>query len=135
MELYFRLQSLPEITLEFVVCDITNRKNITRVFATHLPDIVFHAAAYKHVPLMELNPLESVHINLFGSKNLIDLSSDFNVIKFIMISTDKAVNPTNVMGATKRAAEIYLQEKAKDKSNKTIFLTTRFGNVLGSSGL
>ena len=134
MELYFRLQSLPEITLEFVVCDITNRKNITRVFATHLPDIVFHAAAYKHVPLMELNPLESVHINLFGSKNLIDLSSDFNVIKFIMISTDKAVNPTNVMGATKRAAEIYLQEKAKDKSNKTIFLTTRFGNVLGSSG-
>ncbi len=134
MELFFRMQNLPDIHLEFLVCDITNRKRITQIFKTYIPEIVFHAAAYKHVPLMELNPLESVHINLFGSKILIDLSSDFNVMKFIMISTDKAVNPTNVMGATKRAAEIYLQEKAMDENNRTIFITTRFGNVLGSNG-
>ncbi len=134
MELFFRIENIPEITLEFIVCDITNRKRITQIFNAYLPEIVFHAAAYKHVPLMELNPLESVHINLFGSKILIDLSCDFKVKKFIMISTDKAVNPTNVMGASKRAAEIYLQEKAMHQNNKTIFITTRFGNVLGSSG-
>ena len=134
MELYFRLQQTPELNVEFIVCDITNILRLTEIFQEHQPNIVFHAAAYKHVPLMELNPLEAVHVNIFGSKNLIDLSTQYNVHKFIMISTDKAVNPTNIMGASKRAAEIYVQEKSKDINCNTVFITTRFGNVLGSNG-
>ena len=134
MELYFRLRQLPGIEVEYIVCDITNNRRITQLFHQHKPNIVFHAAAYKHVPLMELNPLEAVHVNVFGSKYLIDLAVQYQIEKFIMISTDKAVNPTNVMGASKRAAEIYVQEKSKDLKCKTVFITTRFGNVLGSNG-
>ncbi len=134
MELFFQLENTPALSAEFIVCDITNIRRITNVFRAYEPQIVFHAAAYKHVPLMETNPLESVHVNIFGTKNLVDLASVHAVEKFIMISTDKAVNPTNVMGATKRAAEIYVQDVTKREKNKTIFITTRFGNVLGSNG-
>ena len=102
-----------------------------RLYDYYKPDFVFHAAAYKHVPLMEDNPSEAIYTNVLGTKNLVDLSLYFEVKKFVMISTDKAVNPTNVMGASKRIAEIYAQS---NKLSKTKFITTRFGNVLGSNG-
>jgi FlaA1/EpsC-like NDP-sugar epimerase len=118
--------------IEFVIVDITDFSRMDQLFNTFKPNIVFHAAAYKHVPLMEENPLEAVKNNVLGTKNLVDLSDKYSVEKFVMISTDKAVNPTNVMGASKRIAEIYAQ-KINENSN-TQFVTTRFGNVLGSNG-
>jgi FlaA1/EpsC-like NDP-sugar epimerase len=102
------------------------------VFQTFQPQIVFHAAAYKHVPLMEDNPAEAIKVNVEGTKIVADLSHKFKCESFVMISTDKAVNPTNVMGASKRIAEIYVQSLSKQSSTK--FTTTRFGNVLGSNG-
>ncbi|MGZ4054306.1 MAG: polysaccharide biosynthesis protein [Bacteroidia bacterium] len=117
---------------EIVMGDIRNKERMENVFKTFQPQIVFHSAAYKHVPMMENNPSESVFTNVFGSKNLADLSVQYKVEKFVMISTDKAVNPTNVMGASKRIAEIYTQSLGKNSSTK--FITTRFGNVLGSNG-
>lgn len=113
-----------------VVADITNLERIDQFIAKAQPDIIYHAAAYKHVPLMELNVPEAILTNINGTKNLVDLAVKHKVERFIMISTDKAVNPTSVMGASKRVAEIY----AQSQSSKTKFITTRFGNVLGSNG-
>lgn len=117
---------------ESVIGDIRNYERLENLFETFKPQIVFHAAAYKHVPLMEDNPSEAILTNVHGSKNLVDLATEYNVEKFVLISTDKAVNPTNVMGTSKRIAEIYAQS-ANSISN-TKFITTRFGNVLGSNG-
>jgi len=119
-----------------VVADITDLTRMKYLFETHKPEIVFHAAAYKHVPLMEDNPSEAVRCNIFGTKNIADLAVSFKVEKFVMISTDKAVNPTSVMGASKRITEMYVQSLSEKKSLKhqTSFVTTRFGNVLGSNG-
>jgi FlaA1/EpsC-like NDP-sugar epimerase len=119
--------------LEIVIGDIKNSNHMRFLFNQFRPEIIFHAAAYKNVPLMESNPCECILTNIFGTKVLLDLSLEFRVEKFIMISTDKAVNPTSVMGATKRIAEIYAQE-LNEISNGTQFITTRFGNVLGSNG-
>lgn len=117
---------------EVVVGDITNAGRMRKVMEHFSPQIIFHAAAYKHVPMMELNPTEAVRTNIGGTVNLVDLSINLGVEKFIMVSTDKAVNPTNVMGATKRTAEIYAQSSTG--RGQTQFITTRFGNVLGSNG-
>lgn len=118
--------------LEMVVGDISNHHRIERVFSHFRPSMVFHAAAYKHVPLMEDNPCEAIETNVQGTRNLVNLADSYKVEKFVMISTDKAVNPTNVMGASKRIAEIIAQKKSE--TSTTAFITTRFGNVLGSNG-
>ncbi len=123
-----------DIDVQMIMCDVTNLAKLTKLFDYHRPQIVYHAAAYKHVPMMERNPGEAVHVNVFGTKHLVDLSIEYKVEKFVFISTDKAVNPTNVMGATKRAAEIYVQNQSHYRQSKTAFITTRFGNVLGSNG-
>lgn len=117
---------------EVIIGDIRDKKRMRRLFGVLKPEIVFHAAAYKHVPLMEDNPSEAIRTNILGTKNLADLSDEFKIEKFVMISTDKAVNPTNVMGASKRIAEVYCQ--SINKQSHTKFITTRFGNVLGSNG-
>lgn len=115
-----------------VVADIRDKNRMNTFFQEYKPEIVFHAAAYKHVPLMEYNPYEAIKINVAGTKMLVDLSLAHNVDKFVFVSTDKAVNPTNVMGATKRIAEMYIS--CMHQEQKTKFITTRFGNVLGSNG-
>ncbi len=115
-----------------VVADIRDTGRLRRVFEQHRPEIVFHAAAYKHVPLMELNPCEAILNNVVGSRNLVDLSDEFGVKSFVLVSTDKAVNPTNVMGASKRVAETVLQRKASQGNSATRLCCVRFGNVLGS---
>ena len=117
---------------EVIMADVRNYDRMKNVFNTFKPQIVFHAAAYKHVPMMENNPSESILTNILGTKTLADLSHEFNVERFVFVSTDKAVNPTNVMGASKRIAEIYIQSLGKNSTTK--FITTRFGNVLGSNG-
>lgn len=127
------------IQLNTVISDVRNRKAIAEVFRKYNPDVVYHAAAYKHVPLMEENPSQAIFVNVLGTKNIADLSCEFNVNSFVMVSTDKAVNPSNVMGASKRIAEKYVQALhnkllAENSSCKTKFITTRFGNVLGSNG-
>ncbi|OBX21681.1 polysaccharide biosynthesis protein [Gelidibacter algens] len=126
----FRQQGLDNV--EAIVADVRNRTRMDQIFNQYKPKIVFHAAAYKHVPLMESSPFEAVSVNIGGTKNVADIAVKHSVDKFVLISTDKAVNPTNVMGATKRIAELYvtcLREKGHTK-----FITTRFGNVLGSNG-
>ena len=117
---------------EVVIGDVTRKERIKKIFSTYQPEIVFHAAAYKHVPLMELNPTESIRTNVIGTKIIADYAAEYDVQKFILVSTDKAVNPTNVMGASKRSAEMYCQ--ALNQNHKTKFIITRFGNVLGSNG-
>ncbi|MDA3852658.1 MAG: nucleoside-diphosphate sugar epimerase/dehydratase [Bacteroidales bacterium] len=118
--------------VKIIILSVTNKRRVKSVFQRFSPDIVYHAAAYKHVPMMENHPREAVYNNINGSKILADLSHEYGVDKFVMISTDKAVNPTNVMGASKRIAEIYIQ--SLNGTSKTKFITTRFGNVLGSNG-
>ncbi len=122
----------PEKNFEIAVADICNKVRMENAFRIFRPEIVYHAAAYKHVPMMENNPAEALFTNIKGTKTVADLSVKYDVKKFIMISTDKAVNPTNVMGASKRIAEIYTQ--SLNQKEKTRFITTRFGNVLGSNG-
>ena len=122
-----------------VIGDIRNKEALENLFSLYRPQVVFHAAAYKHVPLMEENPSQAILTNIQGTKNLADLACKYNVKKFVMVSTDKAVNPSNVMGASKRIAEKYVQSlhlrsQREDHSNATKFITTRFGNVLGSNG-
>ncbi len=117
-----------------VVADLTDNYRMRRLFETCTPDIIFHAAAYKHVPMMEDNPYEALRNNVRGTKILADLAVEFRVKKFVMVSTDKAVNPTNVMGATKRICEMYTQSLGNQSGCRTQFITTRFGNVLGSNG-
>ena len=117
-----------------IVADVRDEKRINEIFEEFKPQKVFHAAAYKHVPLMEMSPYEAVKINVGGTKNIADLSIKHNVDRFVMVSTDKAVNPTNVMGASKRVAEMYISCLSNSKNHKTKFTTTRFGNVLGSNG-
>lgn len=132
-------EKCPDVDVKLCIGDITNFNRMNHIFSQYRPRYVFHAAAYKHVPMMENNPSEAIYTNVFGTKNIADLSIKYDVDKFVMISTDKAVNPTNVMGASKRIAEIYVQSlffynnKIKD-GRHTRFITTRFGNVLGSSG-
>jgi len=116
-----------------IVCDVRDRFKLERIFKKYNPDRVFHAAAYKHVPLMEKSPYEAIKINVLGTKNVADLALKYNIERFVMVSTDKAVNPTNVMGASKRIAELYISCLSK-KATKTKYTTTRFGNVLGSNG-
>ena len=125
-------KKFPEIQAETVVTSICKEKRMEKIFASFRPDYVFHAAAYKHVPMMEDNPSEAVQNNIYGTKVIADLSVKYGVKKFVMVSTDKAVNPTNVMGCSKRICEIYTQ--ALNKVCDTQFVTTRFGNVLGSNG-
>ena len=131
----FEMNNTPEFKekrdkMAFVITNVKDPIRMREVFATYHPQVVFHAAAYKHVPFMEENAYEAVFVNVFGTKLVADLAIEYGVEKFVMISTDKAVNPTNVMGATKRIAEIYTQSR----QGNTKFITTRFGNVLGSNG-
>lgn len=116
------------------VADVSDTRRISKIFKNHRPDIIFHAAAYKHVPLMENNPYEAIKTNVIGTRILAELAAELGVDKFVMVSTDKAVNPTNVMGATKRLAEMYTQSMNQLEGVKTKFIATRFGNVLGSNG-
>ena len=131
-------KQFPEARFIPVIADVRNRGRIEQVFSEMRPDVVYHAAAYKHVPLMESFPNEAIQANVAGTKNMADMAVKYGVKRFVMISTDKAVNPTNIMGASKRIAEIYVQSlfrklHAKDP-DCTKFITTRFGNVLGSNG-
>ncbi len=123
-----------ELSVHPILADVTNRVKMEHIFRKFKPDLVFHAAAYKHVPLMEENPHEAIRVNAGGTKIITDMSVKYNVKKFVMISTDKAVNPTNVMGASKRICEMLVQLKAREDGNRTQFVITRFGNVLGSNG-
>ncbi|MFK8297256.1 polysaccharide biosynthesis protein [Capnocytophaga cynodegmi] len=127
-------EKFPNTKFKFVLADISNRERIESVFMEHDFSMVYHAAAYKHVPLIEENPHEAILVNIQGSKNLALLSSKYKINRFVMVSTDKAVNPTNVMGASKRAAELFVQALQNEEGNTTKFITTRFGNVLGSNG-
>ncbi len=134
---------VPSVEKIFILADVTHKERFEAIIKEHKPNIIFHAAAYKHVPLMEQNPLEAVHANVWGTKVLADLAVKYQVEKFVMVSTDKAVNPTNVMGASKRIAEMYVQslngalengDISLPSKNHCKFITTRFGNFLGSNG-
>lgn len=122
----------PKAKIEAVVASVRDKKRVDEVFEEFRPSLVFHAAAHKHVPLMENNPLEAIKNNVFGTYNVVNSADKYNVERFVLISTDKAVNPTNIMGASKRVCEMIVQ--AKDKVSKTEYVAVRFGNVLGSNG-
>lgn len=122
----------PEIDLKVLIASVRDEHKMEKIFEQYKPEIVFHAAAHKHVPLMEDSPCEAIKNNVFGTQNVVNLSDKYNVKKFVLISTDKAVNPTNIMGATKRCCEMIVQ--TKNKTSKTEFVAVRFGNVLGSNG-
>lgn len=127
-----------DVLIKTAICDVRNKENLKEIFDKYKPHVVFHAAAYKHVPMMEENPSQAIFANVLGTKNTADLSLEFGVANFVFISTDKAVNPSNVMGASKRIAEKYIQSLyfnlKNDAAIQTKFITTRFGNVLGSNG-
>ena len=132
-------EKYPYLDFTPVIGDVRSQTRLDFVFRTYRPQVVFHAAAYKHVPLMEENPCEAIRVNVFGSRNVADMAVKYGVERFVMVSTDKAVNPTNIMGCSKRLAEIYVQSlsiaiKNGQVPGKTKFITTRFGNVLGSNG-
>lgn len=124
----------PNIDFDFVLADISNKHRLETLFKKYEISMVYHAAAYKHVPLIEKNPHEAILVNILGTKNLATLASQYKINRFVMVSTDKAVNPTNVMGASKRSAELLVQALQHLEGNTTKFITTRFGNVLGSNG-
>ncbi|MES2808144.1 MAG: nucleoside-diphosphate sugar epimerase/dehydratase [Bacteroidota bacterium] len=128
-------ETFPDAEVKIFIGDIRSHKRMNKLFSDFYPEVVYHAAAYKHVPMMEDNPMVAVRANVLGTKHIADLSIEYGTKKFVMVSTDKAVNPSNVMGATKRIAEIYIQAlKNSPANNGTCFITTRFGNVLGSNG-
>ena len=132
-------EKFPYLSFLPIIGDVRSRTRLDHVFSTYRPHVVFHAAAYKHVPLMEENPCEAIRVNVFGSRNVADMAVKYEVERFVMVSTDKAVNPTNIMGCSKRLAEIYVQSlsiaiQKGEVKGKTKFITTRFGNVLGSNG-
>lgn len=132
-------EKYPSLHFVPIIGDVRSRERLEFVFRSYHPQVVFHAAAYKHVPLMEENPCEAIRVNVYGTRNVADVSVKYDVEKFVMISTDKAVNPTNIMGCSKRLAEIYVQSlsiaiRKGEIKGKTKFITTRFGNVLGSNG-
>jgi len=122
----------PDVALKAIVCNITDRVRVDEIFGKYKPQVVIHAAAHKHVPLMELNPGEAVKNNIAGTRNVADAAGSHDAANFVMISTDKAVNPTSIMGSSKRVAEMYIQDL--NRTSKTHFVTVRFGNVLGSDG-
>ena len=122
----------PKAKIDAIVGSVRDKKRLEDVFSKYRPQLVFHAAAHKHVPLMENNPLEAIKNNIFGTYNVVNCADEYNVERFVLISTDKAVNPTNIMGASKRVCEMIVQ--AKNKVSKTEYVAVRFGNVLGSNG-
>ena len=122
----------PDISINAIVCNITDKIRVDGIFETYKPEVIIHAAAHKHVPLMELNPGEAIKNNVSGTRNVADSANTYGTANFVMISTDKAVNPTSIMGSSKRIAEIYIQDLSR--TSKTHFVTVRFGNVLGSDG-
>ena len=128
------LEKFPDQKFKFVLADISNSYRLEKLFEIYQFSMVYHAAAYKHVPLIEENPHEAIFVNVLGTKNVALLSKKYKVNRFVMVSTDKAVNPTNVMGASKRTAELFVQSLQNSEGNSTKFITTRFGNVLGSNG-
>ncbi len=128
------VEKFPDQNFKFILADISNKYRLEKIFEEHRFSMVYHAAAYKHVPLIEDNPHEAIFVNVLGTKNVALLSKKYKVNRFVMVSTDKAVNPTNVMGASKRTAELFVQSLQNSEGNITKFITTRFGNVLGSNG-
>lgn len=136
-DLQMELSASPEYLYkkcQFIICDIGNVSRMKDIFEQYRPELVYHAAAYKHVPMMEAFPEEAARVNILGTRKLVDLSKKYKVHKFVLVSTDKAVNPTNIMGASKRIAEMYVQAQNQYLDCETHFITTRFGNVLGSNG-
>ena len=125
-------KNFPDVEMRAIICDITEAERVNQIYKTYCPDVVIHAAAHKHVPLMEGNPGEAIKNNVIGTRNMADAADSFGTGNFVMISTDKAVNPTSIMGSSKRIAEMYIQDL--NNTSETHFVTVRFGNVLGSNG-